>query len=333
LVSGDINGDGGRQNDRAFVFAPTAAPDPASAAALTGILAANSCLAQQTGQVAARNSCRGPWQPAFDLQLNWRPSMLGLDRRFTASLTTLNLMGGLDQLFHSDDNLKGWGGFVRPDPVLLAVTGFDVGTQQYRYAVNERFGTTASGTSAFRTPFQVGVQFRYALGPDPVRDRLRAAFSGQGGGPGGPGAGGPGGPGGPGGDAGGFGGGIARLLQNNPIKRLLAIDSLEITAEQKAKLQPISDSLDTTGKAAVAEFQQRVEKAGANPDFAALFGGLRPTLEAAQKQVRASLTEAEKVLTAAQWAKVPADIKNPFGGFGGQGRRGPGGPGGPPRPN
>jgi len=328
LVGGDINGDGGRQNDRAFVFAPAAVADPASAAALTNVLAANSCLAQQSGRVAARNSCRGPWQPAFDLQINWRPAMLGLDRRFTASLTTVNLMGGLDQLLHDNNSLKGWGGFVRPDPVLLAVTGFDAPAQQYRYAVNERFGTSAAGTSAFRTPFQVGVQFRYTLGADPVRDRLRAAFSGQGGGGGGGGAGAAGG----GGQGGGFGGGIARLLENNPIKRLLAIDSLELTPAQKATLQPLADSLDARGKTAIAEFQQRVEKAGANPDFAALFGGLRPTLEAAQRAVRASLDTAQKVLTPAQWAKVPADIKTPFGGFGGPGggvRRGPGAGGGP----
>lgn len=339
IVSGDINGDGGRGNDRAFVFAPAALADPASAAALANVLAANRCLSEQSGRVAARNSCRGPWQPAFDLQLNWRPAFFGLDRRFTASLTTVNLMGGLDQLFHDDNNLKGWGGFVRPDPVLLAVTGFDAASATYRYAVNERFGTTAAGTSAFRSPFQIGVQFRYSLGADPVRDRLRAAFgaggagggAGGGGGPGGFG-GGPGGQGagGPGGGA--FGGGIARLLENNPIKRLIAIDSLALTDAQKAQLQPISDSLDAAGKAAVAAFQARVEKAGANPDVAALFGGLRPTLEAAQRSVRASLVAAERILTPEQWARVPADVKNPLAGFGGQGgqRRGPGGPGGRP---
>lgn len=323
VVSGDLNGDGGRQNDRAYVFTPSTTADFALASAMRDVLARTPCLANQTGQVAARNSCRGPWQPAFDLQLNWRPNFLGFDRRFTASLTTVNLMGGLDQLFHSENSLKGWGGFVRPDPVLLAVTGFDPGTQQYRYAVNERFGTAAAAVSAFRQPFQVGLQFRYALGPDPVRDRLRAAFGG------GAGAGGAaGGQGGQSGPGGGFGGGLSRLLALNPIKQLLAIDSLQLTPEQRTRLQPLADSLDAQGQAAVKAFQERIEKAGANPDFAALFGGLRPTIEAAQRSVRAALATAQATLTPQQWAKVPPEVKTPFAPRRGQG--GPGGPGGGP---
>jgi hypothetical protein len=321
IVSGDVNGDGGARNDRAFVFDPATA-DAELAAGLRSVLASSagaSCLARQVGRVAARNTCRGPWQPAFDLQLNWRPTLLGLDRRFTASLTTVNLLGGLDQLFHADDALRGWGGFIRPDPVLLAVTGFDPNAQRFRYSVNERFGTTASAI-AFRQPFQIGVQFRYAIGPDPVRDRLRSAFGG--------------GPRGAGGGAGapvaqGPGGAFARFLQANPIRRILEQEDLALTDAQRTTLQPLADSLDVQGRAALAEVQSRVEKAGANPDFAALFGGLRPLLESAQRAVRASLQRAEQVLTAEQWAKVPADVKTPFGGRRGPGG-GPGGPGGPP---
>ncbi|HLG06696.1 MAG TPA: TonB-dependent receptor, partial [Gemmatimonadales bacterium] len=79
LVSGDINGDGSRGNDRAFVYDPGAAPDTAVANGMRRLLeggsgGARSCLGRQMGTIAARNSCTGPWQPSLDLQLNYRPT-------------------------------------------------------------------------------------------------------------------------------------------------------------------------------------------------------------------------------------------------------------------
>src|SRR5207302_4218184 len=89
-VGSDINGDGAR-NDRAFVFNPGTTTDTSVAHAMRTLLAnapaaVQSCLETQLDQVAARNSCRGPWQPSLDLQLNWRPDWLGLDRRLAISL-------------------------------------------------------------------------------------------------------------------------------------------------------------------------------------------------------------------------------------------------------
>jgi len=87
MVASDVNGDGAR-NDRAFVFDPAgAAPE---AAAMSRLLAAAdprvaACLESQVGQVAQRNSCRGPWQGSFDMQLNYRPDILELHRRLTVS--------------------------------------------------------------------------------------------------------------------------------------------------------------------------------------------------------------------------------------------------------
>ena len=60
-----MNGDG-RANDRAFVFDPATASDPALAAAMGSLLAngsgyARDCLRRQVGRIADRNSCVGPW--------------------------------------------------------------------------------------------------------------------------------------------------------------------------------------------------------------------------------------------------------------------------------
>ena len=55
----DANGDGSVNNDPAFVGA--------SIPGMTGLTAANTCLASQTGAIAARNSCRDPGVYALDL--------------------------------------------------------------------------------------------------------------------------------------------------------------------------------------------------------------------------------------------------------------------------
>src|SRR5207302_3200467 len=172
-VGSDINGDGTR-NDRAFVFNPGTTTDTSVAHAMRTLLAnapaaVQSCLETQLDQVAARNSCRGPWQPSLDLQLNWRPDWLGLDRRLTISLVTVNLLGGLDEWLHGAANLRGWGYAAAPDPVLLSVRGFDPATARFRYAVNGRFGATASASGGITVPFQIALLGRLALGPGTIR--------------------------------------------------------------------------------------------------------------------------------------------------------------------
>ena len=66
MVVGDINGDG-YSNDRAFVTNPAVTADTALASQMKALIAAapasaRSCLQAQFGQVAATNSCRGPWR-------------------------------------------------------------------------------------------------------------------------------------------------------------------------------------------------------------------------------------------------------------------------------
>src|SRR3989442_1531918 len=147
LVGSDVNGDGAR-NDRAFVFDPATASDSSVAAGMRALLATapsavRDCLGRQLGHVAGRNSCTGPWQPALDFQINWRPASFGRARRLTVSLLTVNLLGGLDQWLHGAANLHGWGFAAAPDPVLLYVRSFDPVARRFSYGVNGRFGATA----------------------------------------------------------------------------------------------------------------------------------------------------------------------------------------------
>ncbi|MFZ9949678.1 MAG: hypothetical protein ACO3FX_08750, partial [Gemmobacter sp.] len=81
LVSGDVNGDG-YSNDRAFIFDQASAYDPAVGSAMQALLASTSpearrCLEAQAGQIAGRNSCRGPWIQTANLSLSINPLKIG----------------------------------------------------------------------------------------------------------------------------------------------------------------------------------------------------------------------------------------------------------------
>ena len=317
LVGSDINGDGAR-NDRAFVFDPgSPLTDTAVAHGMRGLLndapaAVRSCLSAQLGHIAGRNSCTGPWQPSLDFQVNWRPAFLGLDRRFTLSLVTVNLLGGLDEWLHGAQNLEGWGFATAPDPVLLYVTGFDPTTNQFRYAVNGRFGSTAGASGAVTVPFQIGLQGHLTIGPDRTRDRLRTLFGERG-------RDGGGGGGGAGGGRGGFAGGaempdfasrVAQILPN-PIPAILGFrDSLHFTPGQIARLQAISDSLDTLNHAVTDSLQALVQGAGERPEPGILFARLRPQLTRGREHIRHALEEARAVLAPEQWANLPEALKS-----------------------
>ena len=342
-VAGDVNADGAR-NDRAFIPDPATA-DPTLAAAMTTLLGRSSgpvrdCLERQLGRVAERNSCRGPWQPSLDLQLNYKPRALA--QRLTISLVTSNLLAGVDRLVHGEDDLHGWGQFTRPDPTLLTVRGFDATNSRYEYEVNERFGGIAGTSGALVAPFQVGVQLRYVIGPTGP-----AAFF----------AGGPGGGGFRGGEGGGFRGGAPGAVPGggpgaapgaapgaggaaNPMEafaerfgRMLpdpiaAIQEkavlVHLTEAQSAQLDSISRRFTAARDSLAGVIRDEIQRAGPNPDPAVLFSGIRPKIEAGRRLTESALQEARGVLTPAQWEQLPPEVREPPRGFGpgqGGGRR------------
>ena len=263
--------------------------------------------------MAARNSCHGPWQPSLDFQINWRPSWFGLDRRLTVSVLTVNFLGGLDDLLHGTGNLHGWGSATEPDPVLLYVNGFDPTTREFQYSVNGRFGSIVGANSGIITPFQIGVQAHFTIGPDPVRNRLAAAFgSRRNGGPGG--ADGPGfGGGGPSGGVTGedFAERFARVMPNPITPILERRDSIDLSSVQVSRLQAISDSLDARNRALSDTLRSVIERAGDRPDPAVLFARIRPMLTRGQEHGREALARAREVLTPEQWGRLPEPVRSP----------------------
>ncbi|MFN2601911.1 MAG: carboxypeptidase regulatory-like domain-containing protein [Gemmatimonadaceae bacterium] len=319
-VSGDVNGDGLR-NDRAFIFNPSSAPDTAIANGMSRLLAsaparAKACLESQLSTIALRNSCSVPWSPSFDLQANFKPSSFGLNRKLQISLVGLNTLSGLDQLLHGSHNLHGWGQPVYPDRTLLYVRGFDPQAQRYVYQVNEHFGAQNGSRNAFRVPFQLSLQARLAIGVDPARQQMAAVFGG------------------------GRGGGrptvdqfkerLARAVPNTFQEILDLNDSLklDLTSDQQAKLKAAADSLQSKADTLINALAQTLGTADKNADPMQLGLKMRGKIQEGRKLGENAITEAQKILTPEQWAKVPKNIKEPpqgrgAGGEGGGGFRPP----------
>ncbi|MGH7619718.1 MAG: carboxypeptidase-like regulatory domain-containing protein [Gemmatimonadaceae bacterium] len=169
MVARDVNGDG-QANDRAFIFNPATTPESNVAASLKNLLAnapasIRSCLGRQLGEVAARNSCEGPWTSA----MNVRIALSGETLRLPGSVTTValnltNPLGGLDQALHGSAHLRGWGTQAAIDPVLYDVRGFDASQRSFAYFVNPRFGTTSPTLSTLRAPFRITLDVAMTLG-------------------------------------------------------------------------------------------------------------------------------------------------------------------------
>ncbi|MEP6763226.1 MAG: hypothetical protein ABJB66_02890, partial [Gemmatimonadaceae bacterium] len=137
------------------------------------------CLNKQLGNVATRNSCRGPWSQSLNLQ--WRPPLPAkiYGHRMTTNVYFENPLGGLDQLVHGENNLHGWGSTATPDATLLVARGFDAANKKFRYDVNPRFGDTRGARTLLRTPFRISIDFSLDLSTDYDLQQLRRALEPQ----------------------------------------------------------------------------------------------------------------------------------------------------------
>ncbi len=321
LVSGDVNGDGSRNNDRAFIFNPgdPATQDTAVANGMARLLAtpgrARDCLMAQLGTIAGRNSCTTPWTPALDVQLNFKPAAFGLERRLTLSLQLQNALVGLDQLLHGLDNLHGWGQPIVPDRTLLFVRGFDPAAGQFKYQVNEHFGVANGRNSAYRIPFQIGLQGRLAVGQDFRQQQVRQIFGNGTGAP-------------PTREQ--YKARMQRLIPNPFLTTIALDDSLKLglAPEQKTKLKALSDTLAPKVDQLTTEIADILAGAGRNPDPQVIFARMAGKTNDGRKLAEQAIADLRATLTPAQWDKLPDSVKTVPGGRGfGPGfieRRGPG---------
>jgi len=176
VVASDINGDG-YVNARAFVANPASAAYAALASSMRALIAGSSsrvraCLERQLGQIAARNSCDGPWTSTAFLAMSFNPVRVRLPQRATVSFTLGNPLGAADLLLHGAGHEHGWGQSALPDPRLVFVRGFDARSLAYAYTVNQRFGSTNQAASPVRTPVTLTALVQLDVGPTRERQGL-----------------------------------------------------------------------------------------------------------------------------------------------------------------
>jgi len=187
-IAGDVNGDG-LPNDRAFIFAPGATTDTSLGNGMRSLLAnaprnVRDCLEVQLGHPASRNSCQGPWTESLNIGVRVSGQLLRTPR-MDVTINLANPLGGLDQLIHGSENLRGWGAPATPDPALYTVRGYDPTASRFLYAVNPRFGTSAPSIGTLRAPFRLTLDVQLDLAR-PVSDQqldrwLRPGRAGRGG--------------------------------------------------------------------------------------------------------------------------------------------------------
>ena len=168
VVSGDVNGDG-IANDRAFVFDPARVGDPALAQGMRDLIASSpssvrSCLSRQFSHPAAAASCEGPWTASLNTRLGFNGDGRRLSRRVNVGINLANPLGGLDQLIHGSNDLRGWGTASAPDPVLFNVRGWDPAMKRFQYSVNPRFGNTRPSATTLRAPFRLTLDVSVDIG-------------------------------------------------------------------------------------------------------------------------------------------------------------------------
>ena len=323
-VSGDVNGDGSR-NDRAFIFNPASTADSAVANGISRVIANSpartaECLQSQLGSVAGRNSCSSPWTPSLDVQLNLKPDAFGLARRLAIQVQLQNTLVGIDQLLHGN-NLHGWGQPVIADRTLLYVRGFDPATQAFKYQVNEHFGTPSGANSAFRVPFQIGLQGRLAVGQDPARQQIGRMFGT--------------GPDGKPLSREEWKTRLARVVPN-PFQRTMQLDDslkLALTVDQKARLKVLSEAIAVKADRIAEELADVLTSAGVAPDPSVIGARMQGKTQEARNVAEKSVADLQATLTADQWGKLPDSVKTVppdrgLGGFGGGDGGGGGGRGG-----
>jgi hypothetical protein len=130
------------------------------------------CLEKQLGQIAERNSCRGPWTSSASLNVSLDRAKFRMPQRTQISFSLSNPLGAADLAMNGSGNLRGWGQSVIPDQALLYVRGFNPQTRRYTYEVNQRFGATSPLFQTLRTPVTLTASMRVDLGAMRERQSL-----------------------------------------------------------------------------------------------------------------------------------------------------------------
>jgi len=160
-VSGDLNGDGVRFNDRPFIFSPEDLPlADTGAAALeqreryAGFLSGNDCLGDAEGGVIERNTCRFPWSNQLDLRLS-KSFNTTRGQRAELQIDMFNVLNGLN---------SEWGrilGVFSANRNILQAVRYDGEDDRTLYRVPETFGREEALGANLLLQFQTQIGIKY----------------------------------------------------------------------------------------------------------------------------------------------------------------------------
>ena len=179
-VSGDLNGDGVRFNDRPYIYAVNDLPLSAADGSVAEfearrnyarILAENDCIGDHVGSIVPRNSCRTPWTNLLDMRITKFFQTFG-DDRAEIQLDLFNVVNGLGQLFCSDEEFKadptdgtcGWGRITTVSGANTNVyfaSSYDEASNQVLYNVSNNFGQEGFLGANLLLQFQVQLGAKY----------------------------------------------------------------------------------------------------------------------------------------------------------------------------
>ena len=159
VVDGDANGDAQFNNDRAFIGSGLNLDNPAvDHPLLDSIIGAHSCLAEQAGGIARRNSCRNSMYTQLDLRFRWSRQIRG-NHRLEIVADVFNVLNFINKDWSRNVGVTQFGDGRN----LLEVESFDPATNTYIYSVNPSFAEEEDLT-AFRTDqgtLQLGVKYAF----------------------------------------------------------------------------------------------------------------------------------------------------------------------------
>ncbi|MEP6690593.1 MAG: carboxypeptidase regulatory-like domain-containing protein [Gemmatimonadaceae bacterium] len=301
LVAGDVNGDG-YVNDRAFIFDPRSAADPALASGMRALLgngsrAARACLAAQLGALAARNSCEAPRTTTSNLTISVNPLKVRLPQRLNVSLYINNAFGAADLLLHGENRRRGWGQSADPDPSLLFVRGFDPAARRFAYDVNPRFGATSLGQTLNRNPVVVTALVRLDIGFTRERQLLTQSLDRGRGRPGDRSS---------DQDVRSLSG---ALIPANPMALMLAqADSLKLTRQQADSLSRLNRVYTLFADSVWTPVAKYLAALPAGYDPARAYARFRGAREASVDELLALVPSARSLITAQQMRSLPPFI-------------------------
>lgn len=157
-VQGDLNGDGGDENDRPYLPNPDnpgaagyAFESPDDLTTYRELLQEHSCLQEAVGSIVSRNTCRSPWWHRLDLKVKKRFATVG-DQSFEVIADLFNVLDGLG---------VDAGEFVFLEDELFQVESYDPDADELTVSTGEFGREIPVGFEPFQFQAQLGVRYTF----------------------------------------------------------------------------------------------------------------------------------------------------------------------------